>query len=86
MSYNKEQKFTITSAVLFIVGAIFALIQVFAAIAWALWPALIFIIAAVVAYVVAVTGRKMWAKKFTATDREIEAAAAKAKLPTRETA
>lgn len=73
MSYGKEQWFMITAVVLFVVGAIFMLISVFAAAQWALWVGFAFSVLALGAYIIVVVDQRRFNKKFTPTKAEKEA-------------
>jgi uncharacterized membrane protein len=74
MSYNKEQWVTIVAASLFLIGAVFALFNVFGGASWALWVALVYIMAAIVAYLIVLLGKHIWRQKFTISSRELNQA------------
>lgn len=73
MSYDKEQWFMITAVVLFLVGAVFMLIGVFAGEVWALWTGFAFAVLAMVVYTIVVYEQRKFSKKFTPSKAEKEA-------------
>ena len=73
MSYGREQWFMITAVGLFLVGAAFMLVSVFAGAAWALWVGFAFAVLALGAYIIVVIDQRRFSKKFTPSKAEKEA-------------
>lgn len=68
MKYSKQQIYTIAAAALFLVGAIFMLVNTFADESWAFWVGLSFaIIAAAVYVMLVIENRKLITKKLNDT-------------------
>jgi drug/metabolite transporter (DMT)-like permease len=66
-----QQILTITSAILFLIGAIFMLVQTFADQSWAFWVGLGFAVAATACYIYLIfENRKLINKKLDATKPE----------------
>jgi hypothetical protein len=51
VKYSKQQIYLITSAVLYLVGAVFMLVNAFAGAVWAFWVGLVFAVVATVFYI-----------------------------------
>jgi len=71
--YKREQTFMIVAAVLFLVGAIFMLINTFGNQGWALWVAFVFCIASVSLWATIKIQQLRFNKKYTAKESEIKA-------------
>jgi len=68
MKYSKQQIYTITAAALFLVGAIFMLVNTFADLKWAFWVGLGFAVVAGTVYILLVIeNRKEISKKLAST-------------------
>lgn len=73
--YKREQYFVVVAAALFLVGAVFMLINTFGHQEWALWVALGFCIVSVLLYVAIQVQRLQFNKKYTVKEKELKAAA-----------
>lgn len=71
--YKREQTFMIVAAVLFLVGAVFMLINTFGNQEWALWVAICFCVASVSLYVAIQIQHLQFNRKYTAKESEIKA-------------
>ena len=71
--YKREQTFTIIAAVLFLIGAVFMLVNAFGNQEWALWVGLAFAIASALLYVLIRLQHHNFKKKYTAKESEIQA-------------
>jgi Ca2+/Na+ antiporter len=66
MKYTKQQIIQVTAAVLFLIGAIFMLVNTFADQAWSFWTGLGFAVVAAAVYIyMFVENRKLFSKKLT---------------------
>ena len=71
MKFDKQQILTVTAASLFLVGAIFMLVNTFAGATWSFWVGLGFAIAAVGVYIwLIIENRKIIMEKLTASSRK----------------
>jgi len=77
--YKKEQYFMIVAAALFLVGAVFMLVNTFGSQEWALWVGLAFAIAAALVYILIQIQHLQFNKKYTVKEKEIKAVTEEAK-------
>ena len=70
--YKREQCFMIVAAVLFLVGAVFMLINTFGNQEWALWTGLVFAVASALLYVAIQIQHLQFKKKYTVKKRELK--------------
>jgi len=70
--YKREQYFTLVAAVLFLIGAVFMLINTFAAQEWALWVGLGFAIASALLYLLIQIQRMQFNKKYTMKEKDVK--------------
>jgi len=75
--YKREQTFTVVAAVLFLVGAVFMLINTFGNQLWALWVGLAFAVASVALYALIRIQHYQFKKRYSAKEGEIKAAVEK---------
>jgi len=73
--YKREQCFMIVAATLFLIGAIFMLVNTFGNQEWALWVALVFAVSAAVIYILIQIQHIQFNKKYTVKESEIKAIA-----------
>ena len=71
--YKREQYFTVVAATLFLIGAVFMLINTFGNQEWALWVGLGFAVVSALLYLLIQIQHWQFNKKYTAKDREIKA-------------
>jgi hypothetical protein len=72
--YKKEQYFMIVAATLFLIGAVFMLVNIFGNQTWALWIGLGFAVASVILYTAIQIQHYQFNKKYTCKNKEIKAA------------
>jgi len=75
--YKREQTFTVLAAVLFLIGAVFMLINTFGNQLWALWVGLAFAVASGLIYLLIRIQHYQFKKRYSAKDSEIKAVAEK---------
>jgi len=75
--YKREQIFTIVAAVLFLIGAVFMLINTFGTQEWALWTGLVFAVVSATLYALIQIQHYRFKKKYTAKESEIKKLAEK---------
>ena len=74
MAQKKEQWFIIIAATLFLIGAIFMLVNTFGGFEWALWVGIGFAAASAVLYIIVYFARRRFNKKYAPREKEILAA------------
>ena len=75
--YKREQVFTIIAAVLFLIGAVFMLVNTFGSQGWALWVGLAFALMSALLYILIRIQHYRFIKKYTVKESEIKAATEK---------
>ena len=75
--YKREEYFTVVAAILFLIGAVFMLINTFGNQEWALWVGLGFAITSAMLYLLIQLQHLQFNKKYTAKEPEVKAAAEK---------
>ena len=78
MAQKKEQWFMIIAASLFVVGAVFMLVNALGGYEWALWFGIGFAAASAILYIIVQAARVRFKNKYTPTESEIIAAEQKA--------